>query len=119
MTELEKFANYISLASSFAGNVLMEETKAFVRENHKYHSANDFDKAHPKTLSQLEAEYLMNKAGYRKSSDLAKELMEKLDNKLNEMAMEYANAGHKDYFAVCEVIYHKVLRTVFKEYEKE
>lgn len=64
------------------------------------------------------AEILVN-AGYRKSSDLAKELMEKLDSKLNELAMEYANAGHKSYFAVCEVIYHKVLKTVFKEYEKE
>lgn len=64
------------------------------------------------------AEVLYN-AGYRKASDVAREILSEIDNALHDMAMEYANAGHKDYFAVCEVVHHKVVRPIEKKYESE
>lgn len=45
-----------------------------------------------------------------------KALFAELDEILHNVAMEYADAGHKDYFAVCENIHHKVLRPVEKKY---
>lgn len=49
-------------------------------------------------------------------SEAAREVLAEIDNRLHDMAMEYANAGHKEYFAVCEMVYHKVLRAVEKKY---
>lgn len=45
-----------------------------------------------------------------------KALFAELDETLHNVAMEYADAGHMDYFAVCENIHHKVLRPVEKKY---
>jgi DNA repair ATPase RecN len=46
----------------------------------------------------------------------AKEIISEMDNRLHNMAMEYANRGHKAYFAVCEMVHHKVIRPVEKKY---
>ena len=62
---IEKLARDIHEATRRASKILVEETRAFVKENHHYHSKNDFDKAHTKTLAELEAEYLTEQ-GYRK-----------------------------------------------------
>lgn len=35
------------------------------------------------------------------------------------MAMEYHNAGHPEYFAVCEMVHHKVIRPIEKKYTEE
>ena len=43
------------------------------------------------------------------------EVLLAVDNSLHELAMEYANAGHKDYFGVCENIHWKVVRKIAKE----
>lgn len=63
--QIEQFSNDIQEATRRASAVLVKETREFVKENHRYHSKNDFDKAHPKTLAELEAEYLTEQ-GYRK-----------------------------------------------------
>lgn len=47
---------------------------------------------------------------------LAREIFEEIDNKLHDMAVEYHKAGHPEYFAVCEMVHHKVIRPVEKEY---
>lgn len=44
-----------------------------------------------------------------------KEILQEVDNLLHEAAMEYANAGHKDYFGVCENIHWKVIRKIAKD----
>lgn len=67
--QIEEMAKDISEASWLASKRLVDETKAFVMENHRYHSKNDFDKAHSKTMSELEAEYLISK-GYRKTDEV-------------------------------------------------
>lgn len=56
------------------------------------------------------------KANYRKASEVAKEIFEEIDNALHDMAVEYANAGHPEYFAVCEMVHHKVIRPTEKKY---
>ena len=47
------------------------------------------------------------------------QIISAIDDRLHEMAMEYANAGHMAYFAVCEMVHHKVLNKVFREYSQE
>jgi hypothetical protein len=76
--QIEEMAKDISEATRLTSQRLVEETKAFVKENHRYHSKNDFDKAHEKTMSELEAEYLYT-AGYRKASDVARDIFEELE----------------------------------------
>ena len=63
--QIEQLANDIHVATRKASVILVEETRKFVKENHHYSSKNDFDKAHTKTLAELEAEYLFEQ-GYRK-----------------------------------------------------
>lgn len=62
---IEELAKDIHEATRRASAILVEETRAYVKANHHYHSKNDFDKAHTKTLAELEAEYLTEQ-GYRK-----------------------------------------------------
>lgn len=57
------------------------------------------------------AENLYN-AGYRKASEVITEI----DNALHDMAMEYHAAGHPEYFAVCEMVHHKVITPIEKKY---
>ena len=49
-------------------------------------------------------------------SEVAREIFAEIDNALHDMAMEYADAGHKTYFAVCEMVHHKVMRPIEKKY---
>ena len=44
------------------------------------------------------------------------QIFEEIDNALHDMAMEYYNAGHPEYFAVCEMVHHKVVRHIEKKY---
>lgn len=51
-------------------------------------------------------------SGYRKASEVITEI----DNALHDMAMEYHAAGHPEYFAVCEMVHHKVITPIEKKY---
>lgn len=55
------------------------------------------------------------KAGYRKASDV----LEIADDLLHDLAMEYAERGHKDYFAVCENVHLKVIAKLIAEMRQE
>lgn len=63
--QIEEMAKAIEEAMSYSSKIIIEETVAFVKEHHKYHSKIDFDKAHEKSISELEAERLYNE-GWRK-----------------------------------------------------
>lgn len=56
-------------------------------------------------------------ADVAQKSEVAREIIAEIDNRLHDMAMEYHNAGHPEYFAVCEMVYHKVIRAVEKKYK--
>lgn len=43
-------------------------------------------------------------------------IFEEIDHALHDMAMEYHEAGHPAYFAVCEMVHHKVMRPIEKKY---
>ena len=64
------------------------------------------------------AENLYN-AGYRKASEVAREIIAEIDDALHNMAVEYHTAGHPEYFAVCEMVHHKVMRPIEKKYAEE
>ena len=51
--------------------------------------------------------------------DTAKVILKDAENELYNIAIEYRNAGHMSYFAVCENIYHKVIRPLAKQYGVE
>ena len=57
------------------------------------------------------AKMLKNKFG-----EVVREIFEEIEKALHGMAMEYIKAGHPAYFAVCEMVYRKVLRPVEKKY---
>ena len=48
--------------------------------------------------------------------EVAREIFEEIDVALHNMAMEYVGAGHMTYFAVCEMVHHKVIRPIEKKY---
>ena len=75
------FAKDIEEASDATYKILFEETKAFVEENHRYSSKDDFDKAHIKNASELQAEALMNK-GYCKATETINGIFQKITNEL-------------------------------------
>ena len=62
-------------------------------------------------------------AGYRKAEEVrketAKEILDEIDNALHDLAMSYADRGHKDYFAVCEYVQLKVISKIAKKYSVE
>lgn len=70
----------------------------------------------------FEAELFYN-AGYRKSEEVrketAKEILDEIDNALHDLAMAYADKGHKDYYAVCEYVHLKVISKITKKYGVE
>jgi hypothetical protein len=66
-----------------------------------------------RTLNKISAE---RSALERK---LAREIIDEMDNALHDMAMEYHNAGHPEYFAVCEMVHHKVIRPIEKKYTED
>ena len=79
---------------------------------------NTCGSCHWETCNECLAECLY-KAGYRKASDVAREILEKIGNALYDMATEYADTGHYAYYAVCEMVHHKVIRPIEKKYESE
>ena len=54
-----------------------------------------------------------------KASDVASEIIKEIDDALHDMAIEYEKAEHPEYFAVCEMVHHKVIRPMEKKYESE
>ncbi len=52
-------------------------------------------------------------------SEFANAIITEIDDKLHDMAMEYANVGRMEYFAVCEMVHHKVISKVKAEYCKD
>ena len=49
-------------------------------------------------------------------SEVARKVIDDIDDALHKMATEYVYAGHPEYYAVCEMVYHKVLRPTEKKY---
>ena len=49
-------------------------------------------------------------------TEVAREIIKGIDDALHDMAMEYEKTGHKTYFAVCEMVHHKVIRPFEKKY---
>ena len=69
-----------------------------------------------KVLSGIKADELLTAKGIEQAvKDTEKEILQEVENLLHECAIEYANAGHKDYFGVCENISWKVIRKIAKE----
>lgn len=54
-------------------------------------------------------------AGYRKANDV----LERADDLLHDLAMEYAERGYMDYFCVCENVHHKVIAKLIAEMRQE
>lgn len=94
---IEELAKDIQEATRRASAILVEETKAFVKANHHYHSKDDFDKAHTKTLAELEAEYLTEQ-GYTKQEWISVD--ERLPNK-HESVLVLSNAGYISIDGLC------------------
>lgn len=67
----------------------------------------------------LHSASVLYNAGYRKASEVAREIIKEIDDALHDMATEYHKAGHPEYFAVCEMVHHKVIRPIEKKYESE
>lgn len=55
------------------------------------------------------------KAGYRKTSDVTKEIFKDIDYVLLMMFEEYASLGHREYSTVVKAIHHK-LKALEKKY---
>ncbi len=58
----------------------------------------------------------INTADVAPKSEVAMEIFGEIDDRLHKMATEYADAGHPEYFAVCEMVHHKVMRPIKKKY---
>lgn len=58
-------------------------------------------------------------AGYRKQSDLAREIIADFDEELHKLAERYYEQGKIDYFTLCEVIYNLVIAKIKKKYTEE
>ena len=63
------------------------------------------------------ADYLYD-AGYRKTSDVTKDIFKDIDHMLLMMFEEYVSLGCRDYSAVIEIIYRK-LRVLEKKYTED
>jgi hypothetical protein len=75
--------------------VLQDEAKRYER----YYFNHEYDKLIAETKQEV-----------------AREIIREADTALHDMAHEYINAGHPEYFAVCEMVYHKVIRRIEKKY---
>lgn len=49
-------------------------------------------------------------------SEVAKEIIKEIDDRLYDMAIAYRNTERFGYYAVCEMVYHNVIRAVEKKY---
>ena len=68
--------------------------------------AGDFEKGYEAALEEM-WDFVVE--------DTVKEILQEAEDLLHDVAMEYANAGHKDYFGVCENISWKVIRKIAKD----
>lgn len=92
----------------------MAETIDIIMQRRCFHNSCvscEFDYTDTCKANML-ATTLINDYDYRKATDVAREI----DNALHDMAIEYANAGHPEYFAVCEMVHHKVIAPIEKKY---
>ena len=76
------------------------------------------------SLTKEQCPYFTQDIDYQKvlkqiKAIVAREIFEDIDIALHNMAMEYADAGHKTYFAVCEMVHHKVMRPIEKKYTED
>ena len=76
--QIEEMAKDLLNVSKMVSNIIMEETHEFVSQRHKYNSLKDFHEAHKKGRNVMEAEFL-TELGYRKASDIAREIFEEID----------------------------------------
>lgn len=51
--------------------------------------------------------------------ETASKIISAIDKALHDLAMQYANAGHTTYFAVCENVHHAVASKVAKQFGVE
>ena len=62
-------------------------------------------------------------AGYRNaeevSKETAKEILSEIDNDLHDLAISYADKGHKDYYDICKYVHLKVISKITKKYGVE
>lgn len=56
---------------------------------------------------------------YTTKEELAIDILQEIDSALHDIALKYAEAGHKDYFAVCENIHYVVVSPIVKKYTEE
>lgn len=49
-------------------------------------------------------------------SEVVREVINEIDDRLYDMAMAYRESEHLGYYAVCEMVHHKVIRAVEKKY---
>ena len=73
-------------------------------------SKEQLAKEKAKAVAEHEAQFKRN---------VAREIIEEIDDSLHKMATEYVDAGHPIYFAICEMVHHKVIRPIEKKYESE
>ena len=81
--EIQQFATDLRNVSAKVSAIIMEETHEFLSGNHKYNSLKDFHEAHPKGRNLMEAEFL-TELGYRKTSDVAREIFEEIEKQIEE-----------------------------------
>lgn len=48
--------------------------------------------------------------------EIAKEIINEISASLHDMAMSYANAGIMDYYALCDLVHHRVIEPIEKKY---
>ena len=51
--------------------------------------------------------------------NVAREIINEIDDALHKMATEHVDAGHPIYFAICEMVHHKVIRPIEKKYTED
>ena len=58
--------------------------------------------------------------GYRKASEVARDIVDDFDKELHKLADRYHEQGKIEYFTLCEIIYQLVIAELKKKYtEKE
>lgn len=96
--QIEEMAKDILFFEQEDVKKLVKETVKYFRENPKYSSKTDFNKAHEKPLNELLAESLYN-AGYRKGKTISYQAMidhsyldriNQLENRIMEVRKETA-----------------------------
>jgi hypothetical protein len=64
------------------------------------------------------ANYLIGH-GYRKASEVAREVIDDFDKELHKLADRYHEQGKIEYFTLCEIIYQLVIAELKKKYTED